>query len=663
MAGGSARWRLEIVGADGERRAVPLSKEVVVGRDRDVGLRLDDQSVSRKHARLYFDDQGALWVEDLGSGNGVYVNGARIREATAVASRAKLKLGVFTLTPEDVKGPDLALAKARAKDDAALPDKAKVPAKPAGPPPPTGCALRGKAGAFLNKDFVLVKPVVKVGRVADGNDIAVQDNSVSREHARFTRAGRGYVLRDLGSANGTSVNGERILEHPVTGGDLVRFGTVEFEYFGPPPIVHQPLDPKKKRQLILGSAGLGGLLLLLFVLKLAAPAPGDAPPPPTTATEDAIVEAERHVGLAQDERREENWERSRKEYQEAVQLDPINLDARKGLKEVEKEILMKQTVDRAKQRVDVGQDEEGVELFLKIDPSSIYYPRAQAEIERLASLLVRRYLELCHTATHAEDQQGIVDGCGHYLNLICNSRADEDTLKRVRAAEKKLGAKLKEPWSCPASYAHWGIGGNNTQAASLESRIAEKYPDARLAENVRIYANGQARAAIQGLLNLKENPEEKHNPDVDKLSSSIGLAYGAYTDGVSSLETGDIRAARDHWNLLFDTDKVIMPAGFTGQLATQARQQLANQYLKLGQQMFQQERYVEAYKDWDQGFQIVPTDALQQGFIALEHEAEKIVNDPHSCKDLKDVLSMTRDTSFSHKKAVDIGKQQGCKGF
>jgi pSer/pThr/pTyr-binding forkhead associated (FHA) protein/tetratricopeptide (TPR) repeat protein len=663
VAGGSARWRLEIVGADGERRAVPLSKEVVIGRDRDVGLRLDDQSISRKHARLYFDDQGSLWIEDLGSGNGVYLDGRRIREASAVASKAKLKLGVFTLTPEDVKGPDLALAKSKAKDELAAPDKAKGPPKPAAPPAPLGCALRGKAGAFLNKDFVLLKPVVKVGRVADGNDIAIQDDSVSREHARFTRAGRGYVLRDLSSANGTSVNGERILERPVASGDLVRFGTVEFEYFGPPPIIHQPLDPKRKRQLILGSVGVAGVLMLLFVLKLAAHEDQLDKPPPTTATQDEIAEAERHVGLAQDERREESWERSLKEYQEAIRLDPINLDARKGLKEVEREIQMKQTFDRAKQRVDVGQDEEGVDLYLKIETSSTYYPRAQAEVERLAALLVRRYLEICHTATHAEDQQGIVDSCGHYLNLICNSKPDTDTLKLVRTAEKKLGAKIKEPWACPSSYASWGIGGNNTSAETLDAKIAVKYPDVRLAEIVRIYANGQAHNAIQGLTNLKENEQEKHNPDVDKLSSSIGLAYGAYQDGVSSLETGDIRTAKDHWNLLFETDKIIMPDGFSSELANQARQLLAAQYLKLGEQMFQQERWVEAYKDWDEGFKIVNTDKLQQGFIRLEHEAEKIVNDPHSCTDLKNALSMTRDNSFSHKKALDIGKQQGCKGF
>ena len=239
MAGGSSRWRLEILGPDGERRAVPLAKDVVVGRDRDVDLRLDDQSVSRKHAKLYFDEQGALWVEDLGSGNGVFVDGKRLREPAEVPNGSRLKLGVFSVTAQDVKGPSAALAKGKGATEAPAP-AAKPAPKPAGPPPPSGCALRGRAGAFLNRDFLLQKPVVKVGRVQDGNDIPVQDDSISREHARFTRSGRGYVLRDLGSANGTSVNGERILEKPVQTGDLVRFGTIEFEYYGPPPMAAKP---------------------------------------------------------------------------------------------------------------------------------------------------------------------------------------------------------------------------------------------------------------------------------------------------------------------------------------------------------------------------------------------------------------------------------------
>jgi hypothetical protein len=60
-------------------------------------------------------------------------------------------------------------------------------------------------------------------------DIPVQDKSVSREHARFTRTPEGYLVEDLNSTNGTLVNGRRITEPAVvSAGDRVTFGTVEF---------------------------------------------------------------------------------------------------------------------------------------------------------------------------------------------------------------------------------------------------------------------------------------------------------------------------------------------------------------------------------------------------------------------------------------------------
>ena len=667
MAGGSARWRLEILGPDGGRRAVPLGREVVVGRDQSADLRLDDQSVSRQHAKLYFDEAGALWVEDLGSGNGVVLDGVRLREATKVPSGARMKLGVFTLTAQDVLGPPAALAKAGGKGEApadpandARVAKAKAAA---GPPPPSGCAFRGRTGAFLNKDFPLAKPLVKVGRVAEGNDLALQDDSISREHARLSRSGRGYVVRDLGSANGTSVNGVRVLEQPLGTGDIVRFGTLEFEYFGPPAMVHKPLDPKKRRLAILAAVSLTGLLIVMGTAKVLSVS-REGPVQQASGVQDDVSESERRVGLAQDARRDEQWDRATKEYQEAIRLDPINRDARKGLKDVEVEIQMKQLFDRARQRVDVGQDEEGAELYLKIVPSSSYYPRAQAEVQRLASLLVRRYQEQCRTSAHYGDQQGIVEGCGHYLNLICNSRADEKTLQLLRAAEHKLGAKVQEPWSCPASYAHWALQDGSSKSASLEGRINLMYPNPRLAEAVRIYANGQARAALNGLRNLKEIPAESHNPAVEKLLRSIELSYGAYTDGVSSLETGDLRNARQQWQLLFDTDKQIMPEGFQSELANQAKKQLAKQYYKVGLQLFQQQRLIDAFQTWEQGFQVLPGDnELQQGFISLEHEAEKILANASSCVDIKQALAITlaNPPSLSHKRAQKIATKEKCK--
>ncbi|MGH8430639.1 MAG: FHA domain-containing protein, partial [Solimonas sp.] len=65
-----------------------------------------------------------------------------------------------------------------------------------------------------------------VGRAADAT-ISIDSPGVSRYHARFTLSGAGATVEDLGSKNGTHVNGRRISE-PVTlaDGDEVRLGVI-----------------------------------------------------------------------------------------------------------------------------------------------------------------------------------------------------------------------------------------------------------------------------------------------------------------------------------------------------------------------------------------------------------------------------------------------------
>ena len=57
--------------------------------------------------------------------------------------------------------------------------------------------------------FLLDSDTVSVGRHPD-SDIFLDDISVSRRHATFTRSGAGYVIADLGSLNGSYVNRDRI---------------------------------------------------------------------------------------------------------------------------------------------------------------------------------------------------------------------------------------------------------------------------------------------------------------------------------------------------------------------------------------------------------------------------------------------------------------------
>lgn len=65
-------------------------------------------------------------------------------------------------------------------------------------------------------------------------DLAIDDMTVSRVHARLERAEAGWLLIDLGSTNGTRVNGWRVRDAvPVRAGDVVRFGESEYALGGP----------------------------------------------------------------------------------------------------------------------------------------------------------------------------------------------------------------------------------------------------------------------------------------------------------------------------------------------------------------------------------------------------------------------------------------------
>jgi pSer/pThr/pTyr-binding forkhead associated (FHA) protein len=82
-----------------ERRGqvFPLGDELTVGRAGGCGVALpDDTFVSQLHARV-FRRQGELFVEDLGSTNGTYVNKKRIASAVAVRKGDKLQVGKTTM--------------------------------------------------------------------------------------------------------------------------------------------------------------------------------------------------------------------------------------------------------------------------------------------------------------------------------------------------------------------------------------------------------------------------------------------------------------------------------------------------------------------------------------------------------------------------------------
>jgi hypothetical protein len=101
---------------------------------------------------------------------------------------------------------------------------------PGSPAPPLGLELldAGQAPLPAGERFALRDPFV-IGR-SKANDIALDDDWVSAQHLRLRRYNGSWLAEDLGSTNGTRVNG-----HPLTGaapvhaGDVLDLGRVKFK--------------------------------------------------------------------------------------------------------------------------------------------------------------------------------------------------------------------------------------------------------------------------------------------------------------------------------------------------------------------------------------------------------------------------------------------------
>ena len=117
----------------------------------------------------------------------------------------------------------MAAPRQAAPEPVAMP--APVPA--VGRPAPVACQLTDKASG---KTWRIACDSTVIGRDEAHADLVLGDSNVSRRHAELTRNAAGWRIADLGSTNGTRVNGMRVSEQDLANGDAITMGLVTLTF-------------------------------------------------------------------------------------------------------------------------------------------------------------------------------------------------------------------------------------------------------------------------------------------------------------------------------------------------------------------------------------------------------------------------------------------------
>lgn len=251
---------------------------VSIGREADNEIELDDDTISRYHAELAWEN-GQVSVTDYGSLNGVLLNGQRIRASMPVkhgdlltigAHRFLMKFAQKSASLDDADDPLLKYVRRPAANqrssgegaplshlenqpvagptralpyhpseagpslvspmlDIAQQATSLITRQKSQPEPRYGLCILGN-GNLAGHCFWLDRSQLTIGRANDC-EIVIDDASLSPHHARFSRQLAGDYVQDLASHYGSQVNGEPLhAPRLLRLGDVITLGNVRLEY-------------------------------------------------------------------------------------------------------------------------------------------------------------------------------------------------------------------------------------------------------------------------------------------------------------------------------------------------------------------------------------------------------------------------------------------------
>lgn len=635
---------LLIRGPDGTTREHAFEGELTIGRAEGNGLVLTEGGVSRRHATLRVED-GALSIEDLGSANGTLVDQVRIEEPTRLGPTSQVAIGDYVLTikasavkasgarsaarpgaasrslaparlPSGMKDPGpapstrvlgaankpgahgAARAAGEPPHSSAL---AKRPASAIVGPPLEGPALRGLTGPWLNRRFPLSGKVV-VGRMPPAQ-VVVEDDSISRRHAEVEVTAEGVVLRDLGSANGTLLNGVAVTgEILLQPGDVLQVGVVELAFEdGGAELRDVPTRrgssartagtlPLPRRRLLGVAGAVTGLLAVAALVKVAiSPKPLTAVP---TTTPQAKLDRSAEVQQALTECRsfastdlgEPDWKRASASCNHALDIDPINEEANRLIRRIDSEKEAEGHYENGQREMARLREDAALDEYGKIPADSFYYLKVKPKVVEAVAAATKRAGDDCKRYARDHFEKEALPRCERYMTFACQDMKPEQLypplgytldvgngrIKRHRWRPKdpmyltflRVREKITPdaaPWRCPQisilKKAPEPVDNRSLVKAALESRLQETL----LSGPLLAYWEGRSNDALVALGKVRDDMRKARlHAQADSLRDDISSVDQLFRTGEGALQSDDPERAADPLREALQLDQKLM---------------------------------------------------------------------------------------------------------
>lgn len=514
-------FKLIIEDDEGKKTVVPLIRdEITIGRKEGNTIRLTERNVSRRHAKL-LRHNGAVFIEDLQSYNGIKVNGSKIAGRVAVAEGDRIQIGDYLLglraegeqerpvsdvRPDTVELPRMGVSSPDTEATTERPAAQSTASTAAGAHP--HARLVCVSSNFAGLEAVLNKPVTVIGRTPD-NDVVVNHRSISRHHAQIVEENGRYTVMDMQSVNGVRVNGEEYGKVELRRGDLADLGHVRLRFVAPGEPFNFATDATifdmshasgARSTLWISLAVVAVLVVGFMVWRLVAG--GDAKPSDKTTAAD--TRAEEQLEKQQTElMRKINGALNAYEWEPAIKhcahlLGKARIDAKEDCDRARSEQEEKKRYDEAIASEMRNEHEKALQLFHGIRTGSVYYSEMQrSEVYRQA---YRNY--------EAQAKQAIVD-------LVAKGECD-----KAREASDELKVLVPEA------------------GAEADGKIAECKAKAQLADaQPRRVVRQRKRQPTkrQSTPDKRRGSSQKKAEDMAAAQKLLDQAWKAYREGYYTL--------------------------------------------------------------------------------------------------------------------------------